>query len=263
MSATCSQCGASLRPGAKFCTSCGGSNEQPEKKSPRPHQARPKGFSSPRWLPWLLVTGGVVVLVITIWFVLIPWGEKSVPTPSLPTPSSPPTIHKVEPTPSPTPQEQSTGPLGWQPDSSQNPAPQQDIPDKSVGPAGDNPQSSESTNQAGVKAAQAGKMEEAAHLFEKAIRADPRSAKAYNNLGLAKRKLGHIPEAIKAYRQAVEVDPSFALAYKNLGIALEQNGDKQGAVKAYQKYAGLNPSAPDLKAVKESITKLMTSGTKQ
>ena len=106
-------------------------------------------------------------------------------------------------------------------------------------------------------------MEEAAQLFEKAIQANPGNAKALNNLGLARRKLGHIPEAIKAYRRAIEIDPAFALAYKNLGIALEQSGDSQGAVKAYQKYAGLNPSASDLKAVKESISRLMTSGTEQ
>jgi tetratricopeptide (TPR) repeat protein len=103
-------------------------------------------------------------------------------------------------------------------------------------------------------------MEEAVPLFEKALQANPRSARALNNLGLAKRKLGQTNEAIKAYKRAIEGDPSFALAYKNLGIALEQIGDKQGAVKAYQKYTELNPSAPDLKAIKESISKLMASG---
>lgn len=224
----------------------------------QPRASRPR-----RWLPWILVIGGVLVLIITVWVVLIPWREKPSPAPPLSTPLSPPIIHQVEPTPSPPPQEKSSVPLGWQPDSSQSQTPQQALSNKSAGPIEDNLRFSERSNQEGVNAAQAGKMEEAAHLFEKAIQANPRNAKALNNLGLARRKLGQINEAIKAYKRAIEVDPSFALAYKNLGIALEQNGDKQGAVKAYQKYAGLNPSAPDLKAVKESISKLTTSGTGQ
>lgn len=223
-----------------------------------------EGAPSHRWLNWILVIGGVFVLVITVWVALISREENPSPTPPLSRQLSPPILYQqVEPTPSPASQEKSSVPLpGRQPDSSQKPTPQRPLSNKSSGPTGDH-QSSERSNQEGVTAAQAGKMEEAVHFFEKAIQANPRNVKALNNLGLAKRKLGLINEAIKAYKRAIEVDPAFPLAYKNLGIALEQNGDKQGAVKAYQKYAGLNPSAPDLKAVKESISRLMASGTKQ
>ncbi len=60
---------------------------------------------------------------------------------------------------------------------------------------------------AGVTAAQyapggwqkleAGKFEEAKHLFEKAVLMEPRSAEAYNNLGLALKKLGRTQDALE------------------------------------------------------------------
>ncbi|MDP3181923.1 MAG: tetratricopeptide repeat protein [Desulfobaccales bacterium] len=105
-------------------------------------------------------------------------------------------------------------------------------------------------NKEGLKAYQAGNMEEAKDLFLKAVKADPGNAKFWTNLGLALRQLDRTREAVAAYSRANQAQPDYALPYKNLGVALEKLGDKDGAVEAYLKYFELAPEAPDAAAVK-------------
>jgi len=112
----------------------------------------------------------------------------------------------------------------------------------------------------GMRKAQAGDMEEAAALFQKAVQAEPDNVNAWNNLGLALRKIGRNEQAVKAYRQAIAVKPDFALVYKNLGIVLEQMDKKQEAAQAYLKYTELNPSAADARTAQEKAEKLMGTG---
>ncbi|HQP29786.1 MAG TPA: tetratricopeptide repeat protein [Deltaproteobacteria bacterium] len=115
-------------------------------------------------------------------------------------------------------------------------------------------------NAEGMRKAQAGNMEEAAALFQKAVQAEPDNPHAWNNLGLALRKIGRDEEAVKAYQQAITVKPDFALVYKNLGIVLEQMGKRQEAAQAYLRYAELNPSAADARTAQEKAGQLMGAG---
>jgi len=115
-------------------------------------------------------------------------------------------------------------------------------------------------NAEGMREAQAGNMQAAAALFEKAVQAEPENSNAWNNLGLAQRKIGRNEEALRAYQRAITVKPDFALVYKNLGIVLEQMGKKQEAAQAYRKYAELNPSATDARAARDKAEMLMESG---
>ena len=112
-------------------------------------------------------------------------------------------------------------------------------------------------NAEGMRKAKAGKMKEAAGLFEKAVQAGPDNFNAWNNLGLALRKIGKNEEAIKAYQRAITKKPDFALVYKNLGIVFEQMGKKKEAAEAYLKYAELNKSAADARTAREKAAKLM------
>jgi Flp pilus assembly protein TadD len=105
-------------------------------------------------------------------------------------------------------------------------------------------------NKEGLKAYQAGKLEEAKDLFLQAVKADPNNAKFWTNLGLALRQLDRPREAAAAYRRANQAQPDYALAYKNLGVALEKLEDKTGAAEAYLKYCELAPEAPDAASVK-------------
>lgn len=112
-------------------------------------------------------------------------------------------------------------------------------------------------NAEGMKKARAGNMEEAAGLFEKAVKASPDNFNAWNNLGLAMRKIGRNEEAVKAYQRAISIKPDFALVYKNLGIVFEQMGKKKEAAGAYLKYAELNRSAADARIAGEKAERLM------
>ena len=112
-------------------------------------------------------------------------------------------------------------------------------------------------NAQGMEKAKAGNMEEAAGLFEKAVKASPDNSNAWNNLGLALRKMGRNEEAIKAYQRAIAIHPDFALVYKNLGILFEQMGRKKEAAGAYMKYAELNQSAADARIAREKAATLM------
>lgn len=115
-------------------------------------------------------------------------------------------------------------------------------------------------NAEGKQMAKAGKMEEAAALFEKAVQADPDNFNAWNNLGLALRKIGRPEDAVRAYQHAITVKPDFALVYKNLGIVYEQMDRKKDAADAYRKYAELNPSAADARSAREKAARLSVAG---
>ncbi|MEN6472889.1 MAG: tetratricopeptide repeat protein [Syntrophaceae bacterium] len=112
-------------------------------------------------------------------------------------------------------------------------------------------------NAEGIREAKAGKMEEAAVLFEKAVQAHSDNFNAWNNLGLALRKIGKNEEAVTAYQRAITVKPDFALVYKNLGIVLEQMGKKKEAADAYRRYSELNPSAADARTAREKAETLI------
>jgi tetratricopeptide (TPR) repeat protein len=205
-----------------------------------------------------LAGSGVLIFAVTTGLFLL--GDKpSAPEWPHPAPLLPPTVRRIEPLPSSVPQHSAPAPSTPQPQPLEDRPVTQKLSLPSEGKKRNLQDDSEQATRDGLNAAWAGKLEEAARLFEKAVRANPENVTALNNLGLAKRKQGRLDEAIKAYRRALEIDPSFALVYKNLGIALEQKGNAEEAVKAYRKYAELNPTAPDLKLVQETIVRLKPS----
>ena len=62
----------------------------------------------------------------------------------------------------------------------------------------------------------AGKLEEAAAAFRRAIKVKPDYAKAHNNLGAALYHLGKINEAIAHFQRALEIEPGNVDARRNL-----------------------------------------------
>ena len=115
---------------------------------------------------------------------------------------------------------------------------------------------------------QAGRIEEAEHLYKDVLREEPGHAVAthylgliawgrgdrveaerlmrdalardssipdfHNNLGLLLRDTQRIDEAIAAYRRAIEIEPRWMDAYSNLGLALEAAGRNADAIAAYR-----------------------------
>ena len=228
----CLNCGAPLLPQAKFCPACG----KPIATTPEAISPSQQAGSSRRWVPWILVGSGLFIIVFLV-ILVFNWGMRSdLPTQSSKTVASQPPSSTGQPSPGGKPNTEII-----------EPSPTKPFIDADA---------SDRFNEEGLKQAQAGRFAEGVELFNKAIKADPSNAKAWNNLGLSYRKLNKIDVAVNAYRRAIQAQPDFALAYKNLGIVLEQSGDKAGAAQAYQKYCQLNPSAPDISAVRERAEQL-------
>jgi Tetratricopeptide repeat len=209
-----------------------------------------------RWFLRILAGGGLCILILMVWGLIEDNVKSPIPNLTDSGPLPPPSVQMIEPSPSLSPPEKSSGPMGWQPDSPENHPIQQDTPFNPVMPTAGNSETARQLDEEGLKAAQAGNLTKALVLFEKAVKVDPQDARAWNNYGLALRKHGRSDQAIEAYQQAIKSDPHFALAYKNLGIVLEQSGDKSGAIKAYQQYCQSDPKASDLDIIKKSISRL-------
>src|SRR5438552_1976417 len=71
---------------------------------------------------------------------------------------------------------------------------------------------------AGLKAQRAGRNDEAAALYQRALVIDAKNKVANFDLGVIAQKQGKVTEADKYYRTALLTDPDFELALYNLGV---------------------------------------------
>lgn len=82
----------------------------------------------------------------------------------------------------------------------------------------------------------AGKNEEAAEAYRKAIALKPDVAGYYNNLGNVLARQGKIDETKQAYQKAAELDPPGAAGYwRNMGIVLYNAGKMKEAIEPLKK----------------------------
>jgi predicted O-linked N-acetylglucosamine transferase (SPINDLY family) len=77
--------------------------------------------------------------------------------------------------------------------------------------------------------------------YEKALRIGPESAHLHNNLGNALQGIARTDEAVTHYRKAIAIDPGYAQAHNNLGLALAKKGDPQNAAGHFRKAIQLRP----------------------
>jgi Flp pilus assembly protein TadD len=73
--------------------------------------------------------------------------------------------------------------------------------------------------EAGRRAYQEGRFEDAATTFEEAIKADPENPMTYNALGSARVRLKQWSVAVRHFSRAIELKPDYAAAYFNRGVA--------------------------------------------
>lgn len=96
----------------------------------------------------------------------------------------------------------------------------------------------------------AGRLDDAAASYRRALDLKPDNAGASNSLGAALLKLGHVQEALTFFRRALAIDPAFALAHGNLGYALQRLGRPDEALVSLQRAVGL---APDFAAAHTNL----------
>lgn len=94
----------------------------------------------------------------------------------------------------------------------------------------------------------AGRVEEAAALFRRAVEADPKRPDAHNNLAVALKAAGKVGEAIDAYRRALKLDPGYATARSNLARALRETGDAEDALSHFAQLYRARPEDADIRA---------------
>jgi len=95
---------------------------------------------------------------------------------------------------------------------------------------------------------QAGKVEDAARQWEKAVELDPGFAKAYYNLGVCCYTLGLTDDAETHWLKAVELDPTQASGHYNLGVLKHNAQALEEAADQYRQCLAVAPRHRHLKA---------------
>ena len=98
--------------------------------------------------------------------------------------------------------------------------------------------------QAGDAAAALGSYDQAAALYQEALRREFKNFEVFHNLGLALAKLGQHAAAIQNYQRALSINPNFVNAYYNLGVVLQDQGEHGRAIVNYRHALRLRPDHP-------------------
>ncbi len=90
----------------------------------------------------------------------------------------------------------------------------------------------------------AGRYDEAADAYQKAVQAKPDMAGYYNNLGNVLAKGGKVQEAEEAYQKSATLDPAnAATAWRNLGIVLYNANRMKDAIEPLKKSLEIDPKS--------------------
>ncbi|MCX5706894.1 MAG: tetratricopeptide repeat protein [Candidatus Omnitrophica bacterium] len=93
--------------------------------------------------------------------------------------------------------------------------------------------------QEGVKAQDAGDLDSAMKMYQKAVEIDSYYAVAYNDLGVIYEAKGEAERAEESYIKAIRIDPYFLSAYSNLALFYEGKRDLAKAAYCWKKRAEL------------------------
>jgi len=107
-------------------------------------------------------------------------------------------------------------------------------------------------NEAGEKAYENGKIQEALQLFIEAVRTDNNHFKAFNNLGVIAWGRGEKTDAFEFFRKSLSIEPAYIPALENLIGASEKPEQKEEAKALVKKAATLYPELDGLKPLLET-----------
>jgi tetratricopeptide (TPR) repeat protein len=100
-------------------------------------------------------------------------------------------------------------------------------------------------NHRGIRALNAGRLDDARDALERSLRVVPRFSPTHNYLGILYAKLGDRDRAIAEFETAVSLNTYYATARLNLGNAYEQQGRFDLALEAYERDLPDGPWARD------------------
>src|SRR5882672_580817 len=93
----------------------------------------------------------------------------------------------------------------------------------------------------GMKAMNAGRLEEAADLLERAVSLDAGNAEYQHRRGDVLRQLWRLEEAMQCYNEAARLRPDYADPHNNLGVVLEAMGRSAQAIDHYHAALARDP----------------------
>jgi tetratricopeptide (TPR) repeat protein len=93
----------------------------------------------------------------------------------------------------------------------------------------------------GLLRARANQMDDAAHLFGRAVSAKPNSADALGWLGIALAALDHRDEALAYYQKALSINPEHAVVHNAVGMALRKCGRIEQAIIHFEHAIAIKP----------------------
>jgi Tfp pilus assembly protein PilF len=107
------------------------------------------------------------------------------------------------------------------------------------------PRHAGSLNMIGMINLHLGRHDLALDLISKAIAVNPTDAMYHNNRGIVLRRQGRLDEASACYRCALDLSPNYPEAHNNLGNTLMQQGRLNEAVARYRRALDLRPDYPE------------------
>ena len=113
----------------------------------------------------------------------------------------------------------------------------------------------------GTRELDAGNLDAALSLFNRAIELDTNYGAAYFSRGLVRKRQSDLDGAISDFTHSIELKP-MAEAYLDRGATKKDKGDRDGAIADYNKALELNPSTPmpSTTAASPETTKEITKG---
>jgi predicted O-linked N-acetylglucosamine transferase (SPINDLY family) len=103
------------------------------------------------------------------------------------------------------------------------------------------PSHAETLHMMGIACQQTGRPKEAVEWIRRAIDADPDKPGYHVNLGNVLRATGDVEGAIASYRRAIAIQPALADAWNNLGSALQERGQTAEGLEAHRRALSLRP----------------------
>jgi tetratricopeptide (TPR) repeat protein len=100
----------------------------------------------------------------------------------------------------------------------------------------------------------AGQLDQAMALFQRALQFSPDNASTHSDLGIALFRKGQVDEAIAQFRKAVALQPAATEGHSNLGNALVRKGQVDEAIVEFRKAGELQPNDA---AVQNSLARLL------